>query len=154
MDQADWRELIRTLKWSALVGLIIFAIAWAMMAWIDRAHAHDWQKPNLDGWYSSLRRPGMDPNFNFSCCSKSDCHETEAEMRGGDWWARLGRQKTVEGGLDWELQDWIKVPAEVVLQHQSNPTGNAVICHSMVLDPAMHVSQQSTVYCFVPPTES
>jgi hypothetical protein len=37
-------------------------------------HAHDDKRPDLDGWYSSLHRKGL----TFGCCSKEDCHTTEA----------------------------------------------------------------------------
>ena len=43
----------------------------------------------------------------------------------------------------------------VVLQDQPNPTGYAVICHSVdLIDGGKRVSPRSSVFCFVPPTES
>jgi hypothetical protein len=57
-------------------ALFIYALALGVSA-----HAHDWRKPDLDGWYDSLHRHGFG-----ACCSKDDCHETGAEIRGNDWW--------------------------------------------------------------------
>lgn len=125
----------------------------------SRAFGHDWKRPELDQWYGSLQRPGVlgsSPYGTVSCCSKEDCHETEAELRGNDWWARLGHKiKVAEGQYDWELQDWVKVPAQAVMQKQPNPTGNAVICHQVnLMGGGTQVNPQSPIWCFVPPTES
>ena len=132
--------------------IAIFLVFW----WIHAAHAHDWKRPDLDAWYGSLHRPNMNSFGGFTgCCGVTDCHETEAEMRGNDWWARLGKQiRLANGKLDWELQDWVKVPSHVVLQRQDNPTGNAVICHSVNLEMGGTVAADSQIYCFIPPTES
>jgi hypothetical protein len=57
------------------------ALAWTLLM---PAHAHDYKRPDLDGWHSSLHRKGL----TFGYCSKEDCHTTEAEVRdgyGGDW---------------------------------------------------------------------
>lgn len=106
---------------------------------------HDWKQPSLDGWYGGLQRPQ-----GGSCCSRTDCHTTEAELRDGQWWARLGRP---DGKGEWAPLDFVKVPSEVVLQH-NNPTGDAVICHSLDwvenrLDP-----KTITIWCFIPPMET
>jgi hypothetical protein len=34
-------------------------------------------------WFKSLKQPGS----GFSCCDISDCKRTEADWRGGQWWA-------------------------------------------------------------------
>jgi hypothetical protein len=137
--------------------MLIRVLLWLLL-WCTPALGHDWKRPDLDAWYGSLKNPRASSGVvrDIGCCSKEDCHETEAEMRGNDWWARLGSQHRVKAGIDWELADWVKVPAEAVLLHQTNPTGSAVICHSVTLtdggrriDPAA-----STVFCFVPPSES
>lgn len=142
--------------------LVIFVVILLALLLSDaiwrRAHAHDYKHPDYDSWYRSLERPGVSAYSGgiTSCCSLTDCHETEAEMRGDDWWARLGKRVRNEenGEYDWELQDWVKVPSGVVLQHATNPTGNPVICHSMDLeDGGTHVSPRSTVFCFIPAGE-
>jgi len=119
--------------------------------------AHDAKRPELDSWYRGLKNP----NFNSAvvrggCCSRRDCHETEADLRDGHWWARVGKahieygeQKPAsetEDPLDlvyydvtWELTDWKEVPPEAVLK-TSNPTGSPVICHSTRYE----------IWCFVP----
>ena len=107
--------------------------------------AHDWKHPEYDSWYRDLRRPNPPRSEFKSCCSKSDCHTTDAELRNGDWWARIGQRN--KGG--WDLTEWKKVPPESVLQHQSNPTGEAVICHSNTPD-----QNNVRIWCFVPANES
>jgi hypothetical protein len=47
---------------------------------------HDYKRPDLNDWYAGLHRKGL----SFGCCSKEDCHPTEAELRDGVWWARIG----------------------------------------------------------------
>ena len=119
--------------------------------------AHDRRHPELDGWYDSLRRPSMTRRFTLftSCCSKTDCHTTVAELRSGEWWAKVGIR---DGSGDWDLTDWVKVPSEAVLLNHDNPTGEAVICHSMVwpMDAlGRRLDRESVqIWCFVPPAES
>ena len=68
------------------------------------ARTHDYKRPSLDQWYGSLQRPHMSPHGGgASCCSKEDCHTTEAELRNGEWWARLGKPIDQAGQRDWEL---------------------------------------------------
>lgn len=132
---------------SLLVALLLCAVS---------ALAHDAKRPDLDDWYGGLKRPGVKNGFN-GCCSLKDCHPTDAELRGGEWWAKVGlRNKYGE----WKLLDpAVRVPANVVLSNHDNPTGEGVICHStawansednrQVLDPA-----RIDIWCFVPPAES
>jgi hypothetical protein len=133
-------------------------VAFTALTYLVKAYAHDWKRPDLDAWYGSLKNPrsGSHAVQSLGCCSKNDCHETEAEIRGTEWWARLG----IKRGLEWEAADWVKVPTEAILLNQSNPTASAVICHSsnfasgpyghgLTIDP-----KATSVWCFVPPTES
>ena len=119
------------------------------------AYGHDWKRPDLDEWYTGLKRHGATSGYSFSCCSKTDCHTTEAELRGDDWWARIGVR---DASGDWDLRDWVKVPAASVLQQHDNPTGEGVICHSMVWRTEGTVqtliAAAVTIWCFIPPTES
>lgn len=131
-------------------------LAWVLLLALTVAcQAHDRKQPNLDGWYGSLQRPGVTTGFT-SCCSRTDCHTTQAELRGNDWWARIGA-RDAQG--DWDLRDWKQVPATAVLQHD-NPTGEAVICHSLAWKTSAPGEKQVlnvagvTIWCFVPPTES
>jgi hypothetical protein len=137
-------------------GLTLIPIV--TLAFLAEAHAHDWRRPDLDKWYSGLRNPRSSSSVvrNVGCCSKDDCHETEAEMRGNDWWARLGLPVTrPDGNHDWDLQNWVKVPTETVLLNQSNPTGNAVICHAVNrATGGGRIDPGATVFCFIPPAES
>lgn len=123
--------------------------------------AHDAKHPELDSWYKGLKNP----NFNsavvrdLGCCSRRDCHETEAELRDGHWWARVGKAhleygepkpaSETEHALDlvyydviWELTDWKEVPTEAILK-VPNLAGSPVICHS----------NRDEIWCFVPENE-
>jgi hypothetical protein len=61
--------------------------------------------------------------------------------------ARVGRStRQAEGRLDWERLDWVRIPAEVILPAQSNPTGSAVICHSGTFGGV--VPEAVTVWCY------
>ncbi len=122
---------------------------------VTPATAHDWRHPELDSWYGSLKRPntGRSPLGFTSCCSQTDCHATEAQLRESDWWARIGIRKT---NGDWELRDWVKIPSEAVLQNHDNPTGEGVICHSTswAMDGKSLDPKTIAIWCFVPPSES
>ncbi len=123
--------------------------------------AHDAKHPEFDTWYKGLKNP----NFNsavvqdLGCCSKRDCHETEADIRNGRWWARVGKPHIEYGGpkssgdsehpldlayydVTWELTEWKEVPDEAILK-TSNPTGRPVICHSTKYE----------IWCFIPDNE-
>lgn len=144
----------KSLKFLIVVGLAwLFAII-LLLARAKLAHAHDRLHPDLDNWYGGLTRPGVSHDWPAaSCCSKTDCHTTDAELRQGEWWARIGTRKT-DG--DWELRDWVRVPADRVLERHDNPTGEAVICHKIAwrLDGQTLAAQASEVWCFVPASES
>lgn len=135
--------------------MLLLALTVALSAW--PAHAHDRRRPDLDAWYGRLKRPGVDPNSSSQlvlCCSRTDCHITDAELRGADWWARIG---VLNPAGDWDLQDWVKVPGDAVLQRQENLAGEGVICHSPAsgMDAAGRALDAAavTVWCFIPPTE-
>jgi hypothetical protein len=141
---AAWRPFAR-------VGFTAFA---ATFVWSACAWAHDWRRPDLDDWYGGLKRPNVaasPQSQSTSCCSSKDCHVTQAELRGGDWWARVGKPRS-DG--DWDLLDWVRVPSDVVLQQHDNPTGEGVICHSLDWTGNKLNASLITIWCFVPPIES
>lgn len=134
---------------------VAFATCAAVLLCSAGARAHDWRRPDLDDWYGTLKRPNVavsprQSQFS-SCCSRRDCHTTEAELRDGDWWARVGKPRT-DG--DWDLLDWVRVPPDVVLQQHDNPTGEGVICHSLDWNGTKLNVSLITIWCFVPPIES
>ena len=100
-----------------------------------------------------MTRPGF--TLFTSCRSKTDCQTTDAELRSGEWWAKVGIR---DGSGDWDLTDWVKVPPEAVLLGHDNPTGEGVICHSVVWPTDVlgrRLDAESVqVWCFVPPSES
>jgi hypothetical protein len=76
-----------------------------------------------DEWFRSLKQPGS----GFSCCDISDCKRTEADWRGGQWWA------VVSG-------EWTPIPRDKELDKQSLD-GDAYVCSS----------PNRRIYCFVRP---
>ena len=118
--------------------------------------AHDTKHPEFDAWYRGLENPSLKPGVIQNCCSEKDCHETEADLRNGQWWARVGKSHFAYGELKsssdsqhrldlvyydvtWELTEWKEVPAEAILK-TPNPTGSPVICHST----------WDEIWCFIP----
>jgi len=55
--------------------------------------AHDSKHPEFDSWYRGLKNPNFKSAViqDLGCCSARDCHETEADIRSGRWWARVGK---------------------------------------------------------------
>jgi hypothetical protein len=106
--------------------------------------AHDAKHPEYDLWYRGLKNPNFKSAVfqDLGCCSAKDCHETEADIRNGRWWARVGKLhiKYLEAQeeISWELTEWKEVPNEAILK-VSNPTGSPVICHAIY-----------EIWCFVP----
>jgi hypothetical protein len=122
------------------------------------AAGHEREHPELNGWYESLRRP-----YGLPCCSRRDCHRTDAELRHDGWYARLGMPIYTSGQEvpEWRLIDPpVHIPDGIIVKDSrgrpvNNPEGEAVICHQAALmngkadvDPAT-----TTVWCFVPPGE-
>lgn len=135
--------MTRYLTTAALVPALLIGAA---------ANAHDPSHDEFDQWYGSLRRPNVQGNAwgTSSCCSRTDCATTEAELRNGEWWARL----ITRHGEDVDLHDWVKVPPLVILDNVPNPTGSPVICNSTSWRDNKFDPASITVYCFIRPSES
>jgi len=135
-------------------AIVDIAIALSLTA--GSSQAHDYKRPDLDNWYSSLRRKGL----SFHCCSKQDCHTTEAELRDGVWWARLGTPiKRPDGRRDWILGDYVRIPDELIVRGKNglpipNPEGEAVVCHDTIWINGPASAMVAMVWCFVPSSES
>jgi hypothetical protein len=111
--------------------LIFIAAAVALGLTIAVAYAHDmaaWNDKKRGDWFNSLKQPN-----GQSCCNLQDCEPTDAEQRGGQWWA------VVRGR-------WKAVPPEKVLTHPLSIDGEAYICASANGDPKF-----ATIYCFIKP---
>ena len=133
-------------------GVRMFTIA--MMTVSGWAVAHDYRRPDLDDWYAGLQRKGL----SLGCCSKEDCHTTEAELRDGVWWARIGKPVDhQDGSRDWILGSYVRIPDELIVKGDDglpvrNPEGEAVLCVWMngnEIDPV-----NTTLFCFVPGPQS
>jgi hypothetical protein len=143
--------------WFGLVVILSFATLLFMLP----AYSHDPARPDLDEWYSNLHRQGM-----AHCCDKTDCHRTDAELRDGKWWARLGDPVYSNDantgallGTNWNLGPYVLIPDDVIVKDENgkaiaNPEGEAVICHQV-----LHTINKlpnwkdENVYCFVPGPE-
>jgi len=134
---------------TALTILACFLLA----LYTFRAHSHDRRRPDLDAWYGSLSRPGL-----VSCCSKNDCHVTEAELRSdGRWWARLGRPvRSSNGRVDWALIDWVPIDEHLIVRGVDgrpipNEAGEPVICHNIIwkIGGTEIDVEQINIFCFV-----
>lgn len=107
MDHHRMRHLGQT----ALIGLVV--VAFATVARAEDRHA----------WFKSLTMPGT----NASCCDISDCRQTKADWRAGQWWA------TVDG-------QWTPIPPDRELSKRSID-GEAYVC----------AGPSHYVYCFIKP---
>ena len=134
---------------TALTILACFLLA----LYTFRAHSHDRRRPDLDAWYGSLSRPGL-----VSCCSKNDCHVTEAELQSdGRWWARLGRPvRSSNGRVDWALIDWVPIDEHLIVRGVDdrpipNEAGEPVICHNIIwkIGGSEIDVEQINIFCFV-----
>ena len=96
--------------------------------------ARDARHPEFNSWYRGLKNP----NYNSAgpqglpCCSERDCHETEAEIRNGQWWldweSRISNMGVKSSGdfqppldfafydVTWELTEWKEVPAAAIVK--------------------------------------
>jgi hypothetical protein len=81
------------------------------------------QAGDRHSWFEGLKMPGT----AISCCDISDCRRTDADWRGGQWWA------TVNGM-------WTPIPPAKELTKRSID-GDAYVC----------AGPNRTVYCFVRP---
>ena len=123
--------------------------------------AHDTEHPEFNSWYRGLKNPNYKSAViqDLGCCSARDCHVTEADIRNGRWWARVGKPHFEYGEpksasnsqhpfdlvyyeITWELTEWKEVPTEAILKIP-NPTGSPVICHSTIYE----------IWCFIPDNE-
>jgi hypothetical protein len=75
-------------------------------------------------WFKSLKQP----QSGFSCCDVADCHRTDADWHGGQWWAIVAGR-------------WTPIPHDKELDKQSLD-GDAYVCSS----------PSGMVYCFVKPS--
>ena len=81
--------------------------------------------PEIRAWFKSVKSHAGVP-----CCDIADGHRTDYDMREGQYWVPINDQ-------------WIRVPAEAVVDDAGNPTGDAVVWYTEF---------NSNVYirCFVP----
>jgi len=93
----------------------------ALLLCVVPAQAHD--------IYTDLKRP----DTGTSCCSSWDCYPTEAQFKGGTWFA-----------LRREDRKWIAVPDHLILKNEITQDGKAHVC-------ATRPEAGDIVYCFKPP---
>jgi hypothetical protein len=110
-----------------ILGVIVLTTPPHASASADEAHIHQYHaSAEQDEWMRSLIRP----DTGTSCCNLNDCSPTDAEWRGGQWWA-------VYKGA------WRAIPPEKVLSKPLSMDGEAWLC-----------AMERTIFCFVPPLNS
>jgi hypothetical protein len=96
---------------------------------LQRADAED-----RSSWFQSLRVPST----KASCCDVSDCQRTEADWRGGHWWAVVDKK-------------WREIPNKSVLTHPVSIDGSAYVCAGSPTWSISGLGRDPPIYCFVPP---
>lgn len=99
----------------------------------------------------------MQPGGKTGCCSateysveghkhvRGDCEPTRAELRAGDWYARL-RQEDIDEG--WP--EWVRIPDEKIIRERNPSTEEGHLCwQRSVKNQAKN--PEAGVLCFVPP---
>jgi hypothetical protein len=125
------------LRWGRLFIAAGILIAVAFLA--SPARSHDHNRPELDGWYSSLMQPD---NPNVSCCGIADAYWCdEIHVKDGKTFctitddrddAPLGRPHVPMGTV-------IEIPNHKLKWDRGNPTGHHVV----------FLSSGGLVFCFV-----
>lgn len=119
------------------VGLFTYRVTWIVMfvglcsyAALAQEHSpqHTQSHDKLHHWYRQLMRPDMQPK-KMSCCNDEDCTATQAELRGGKWWAMRGNR-------------WVEIPENKINTEESYDT-SAHICYPKW--------DAETIFCFVKP---
>ncbi len=145
-----------------IVLLVIVGLFGLIAGCVYKAYAHDHHRPDLNTWYNSLTTNGGEGGS--SCCNMHDCHLTVAEIRGEDWWAKVGYPIWEgDGGdgdttqvVDWVLTEFVKVPKEAILK-RDNLVGTSVICHAPLArntDGVTYDSRGVLIRCFLLPNLS
>ena len=64
----------------AALAVMLVSGVWAQ----DAEHMQEYHADvQMDQWIRGLKRP----DTGYSCCNQNDCAKTDAEWRGGQWWA-------------------------------------------------------------------
>lgn len=71
---------------------------------------------SLAPWFQGLRQPGT----GMSCCSISDCRQTDFRTNGSHYEAMIDGR-------------WLAIPPDKILDRTDNPTGRAVVCYTPTL---------------------
>ena len=100
------REMIDR-RW--LASLVVF-VATLPLSFTGRAHAHDYQHPELNAWYESLHS-GKGP-----CCDGTDAKRVD----DADWETKNGQYRVRIDG------EWVDVPDEAVVPGP-NRAGRTVV---------------------------
>jgi hypothetical protein len=92
--------------------------------------------PDTAQWYQSLRQPKTE----LLCCNIADCRPTDLRRspdKSTEWQAYISKEIYGPDAPD----IWMNIPADKILDHETNPTGRVVICW-----------YQNQIYCAVLPS--
>jgi hypothetical protein len=81
--------------------------------------------PEIRAWFKSVKS-----HTGVPCCDIADGHRTDYDMREGQYWVPINDQ-------------WMRVPAEAVVDDAGNPTGDAVVWYT-------EFNNSVYIRCFVP----
>lgn len=136
----DWRELLAV--WGVIIAIVL-ALHGCQRVYGQEAGNYD---PTQHEMHHDVYKNWKQPNSEFSCCNaneyadddkmihlRGDCEATDAELRGGHWFARLPKYL---GG------SWIEVPDGKVIKEINPDPNRAHLCYSEL---------SGGVLCFVPP---
>jgi hypothetical protein len=95
---------------------IVLGLGWALMVGAANAYPPPGADMSLAPWFQGLRQPGT----GMSCCSISDCRQTDFRTNGSHY------EAMIEGR-------WLPIPPDKILDRTDNPTGRAVVCYTPTL---------------------
>jgi hypothetical protein len=110
-----------------MLRILAVVLIWLAPAVVARAEPPDDVDPGLSSWYQGLKQPGT----RVGCCSTADCRPVPYRIADDHYEAFIDER-------------WVAVPADKILDHESNPTGRAVACWT----------PSGGILCFVRPTET
>lgn len=146
-----------------LYGCIILPL---LIAMVVMAHAHDMDRPELDGWYASLIN-----QWGGDCCDRKDCKPLKFGKKGDpdvDAWIGTDDdgQRTyqfrarpevfphangeiINLPMSHRAYQWVSVEHNVK-RVAGNPYGGEVLVACADFTPTAY-RMAPTIYCFVPP---
>jgi hypothetical protein len=133
--------------------LAVYAVIFTIVGIAHVAKAQDGHS-RYHEYYKEWMQPA--PNDNVKCCNATtyedgthtggDCEPTQAELRNGEWYARL--PPYVAGKDGWP--EWVRIPEEKIVR-EINPSPNEAHLCWIRSWRGEEKTPEKGVLCFVPP---